>query len=364
MRRTQRRAAELAARNALASSGSADPVAGRQGAYRVPPFEIADDTPSDPIEAASVADTVAGPPSVHPTAIEPEPVDIPAPHVSLPGLLDGTQTADDVPADAIMTVSAAATAPEPSDLDAAVAEPEPVDAPTADDSLPLLQAGADQPPSATEAHLGFDRPEAQAQLLMQAAREAVERGAHERAVSSYRKLLRLDPTRVDTRTQLALVLEAQGMHEEAIEHLDQCVRESSEPVAALVSRASVLSAQWQYVDAEHDLHRALQLEPSNADAHYNFGLVKIRRGRWSDAIPHLRRAVELDQSRAPAHFYLGEALNHIDDLDGALQAYQRATELQPHYAEAFYGLGIILDRLGRPGDAAIMYRRSREIAQR
>lgn len=233
---------------------------------------------------------------------------------------------------------------------------------TPSSAVPRVQVALEKAPNAAvEAAEDIDDSETNIEILYDGAKTAARNGRLGLAARLYDRLLKLDPTNVTARNDLALAYDGSGDHESALKELDNCIELEPENPMLLLNRAAIAGALGRYLDAEDDLKTVLENDPSNSEAHYNLGLVFSRKGLWSEAIPELRKAIELDESRATAYYYLGEALNHMDDLQGALQAFQRAVELGPNHRNALYGMGIMLDRLNKPEEAAEMYRRSREV---
>jgi Flp pilus assembly protein TadD len=196
------------------------------------------------------------------------------------------------------------------------------------------------------------------------AREQSDAGEIIAAVSSYRMLLKLQPTHVRARNNLALLLEKRGDVDGAITELTQALTFEPDNVSVLNNRAAMLSARLRYEQAETDLRRALRLEENNAEALTNLGVVLCKSGRWRLAVEPLLRAVEIEPSKVAPHYYLGEAYNHIDQLPAALTAFETASRLQPTNWRAFKGVGNVLDRMGRPVEAAVAHQRARDVQRR
>jgi tetratricopeptide (TPR) repeat protein len=209
-----------------------------------------------------------------------------------------------------------------------------------------------------------DTPELQAPLAgerLVRAKELVQDGRIDEAISLYRDILASNPADLKARNNLGVLYDEMGQSVLAIEQFEAAERLEPENVEVLTNFGSARTAMAHYDRAEELLCRALRLAPENTAVRASIGKLHFHRGLYAQAELDLRWVCEQDDTHGPAFYYWGEALNCLDRFDEALEVMERATVLQPNNPKAFYTLGHLYDRKHLSEEAMAMYRRAREL---
>jgi len=82
-------------------------------------------------------------------------------------------------------------------------------------------------------------------------------------------------------------------------------------------------------DARVLYEKALELEPDQPEAHYNLGFLSFEEGEPADAIPRFERAIELDPDFGDAHFNLAMALEEVGRMESARPHFAAYLALEP-----------------------------------
>jgi Tfp pilus assembly protein PilF len=158
-----------------------------------------------------------------------------------------------------------------------------------------------------------DRPEAHVSL----AKNYVDAGDINLALSEYQIALRLDPGNVSARVNLA----------DLYRQLDR------DP------------------DADTVLREGIGLEPRNASLHHSLGLLLVRGGREEEGLDELRLAAGQDEGNARFLYVYAVALNSLGQPAAALDLLARGIELFPADFDIHWALATMLRDQGKE-DAA------------
>jgi superkiller protein 3 len=219
------------------------------------------------------------------------------------------------------------------------------------------------------------------------------------AITSFRRVLEIDPRHALARYNLALVLKRADRLPEALEELNRALAIDPRPEVHY-TMGIIFWHQGDLDRAARALGAAVTAEPHYADAHYALGAVLKARRDWTGATASLSRAIALqpdlpaahytlaqvlqlrgDASGARTQFAVGDRLRHeaerqqeagvwtavgTQKLDGgdllnALDCFRRATTVFEAYAPAHYQMGRTLERLGQRDDARAAFARARQL---
>lgn len=149
-----------------------------------------------------------------------------------------------------------------------------------------------------------------------------------------RRILALDPDRVEVLHLAGVIAAETGRAAEAVE---------------LIDRAIALDGE---VPAFHyTLSRAFELEGKPAEALLNRGNGLRAEGRWAEAADCYWQALALAPGLVAGYAHLGQVLLAEGDAEGSVALFRQALALRPGYAPAEVGLGGALSALGLPGEA-------------
>ena len=163
------------------------------------------------------------------------------------------------------------------------------------------------------------------------------------ARADFAEAVRLDPSVVAYRWDLADVQRTLGDRDGAIEQLRAIVRLRPEHAAAHRILANLAFEDGLFADAEHHFSRVLANEPADTQAQIGLGRSLYERGSLADAISVLERAPHLDR---PARFALARALGRSGLTARAVAAYEDCIRLDGSDSQVLFYLGCARATLG------------------
>jgi tetratricopeptide (TPR) repeat protein len=214
------------------------------------------------------------------------------------------------------------------------------------------------------------------------------------AESSFREAIRLNPTLMGARVNLANTFQNLGRLDEAIALLRVVIEAEPRNVLAATNLGQMLceARPKNLALAENLCRRAVQLAPNLASAWNGLGKVLRLKGLFEEAIACHERALQANPRDSAPHHHLGQLLAEQGRLDEAsrqfvagraknprdprfhvnlgelLSAGSRFTEARPHYqaalacdpasALAHHGLGRVLLEEGRLDEAESAFRQA------
>lgn len=153
----------------------------------------------------------------------------------------------------------------------------------------------------------------------------------DKAIETFQKVLRLNPSHRETHRDLGIIYWQTGEHSKALQ----------------------------------SLRRAYDLGIRSAELHYYLGLACDSAGLADQAIEHFSRGLTLNpgpELLAPARFQLGRLLFLKGDLEKALEALHLAEKAAPMSAQTCLHLAFAYDELDRLPEAVVWYQRTLTLA--
>lgn len=193
------------------------------------------------------------------------------------------------------------------------------------------------------------------QLLAHAV-QAHERGELDRAASSYREVLQLQPDQADALHLLGVIADQQGRHEEAVGLIGRAIAVSPQTAIFHGNLATALLALGDAGKAEASYREALRLDPGYIDGQLNLANLLLKRGDVQAAMEYYRIAVAAEPRRVEAHLGLASALFNSDRAADALPHIATAIQLEPKSAVARNLAGLALCKLQKYADAVTQSR--------
>jgi DNA-directed RNA polymerase subunit alpha len=122
----------------------------------------------------------------------------------------------------------------------------------------------------------------QAGKHLRAAKEALETGDRDGALSELRKAVSADPSHVDSIFQLAYLLDLEGEDEEAISLYERVCKSGAAPVNALINLAVLYEDRGDFHSAEKCLRQVLDTNPNHVRARLFMKDVAASRSMYYD----------------------------------------------------------------------------------
>lgn len=173
----------------------------------------------------------------------------------------------------------------------------------------------------------------------------------EKAITTFRRAIQLDPKQFTSQISLADLLRKQGKNNEALDHYRAAIALKPSDVAALNSLATLLKELGQHDEAVKLLQQAINTKGDFAIGHNNLGNLLLDSGKVESAIEEYRTAIARQPDFPEAWNNLGNALKEAGRLDESIDAYEESLRLRPKYAEAMSNLGNAFLEAGRHEEA-------------
>jgi len=172
-------------------------------------------------------------------------------------------------------------------------------------------------------------------------------------------LVKMAPSAIPVRYNLALFLLMAGRHADALPHLDRILAVQPGHQPSLFSKAKGLLALDRAAEALPILERlAAGNDPESLLA---LGNALRQLQRMGEAAQAFRRLTKVAPAFAGGHINLAILLVSAADTEAALAALDEATGLHPNVAELQAMRGQMLLRLGRHGEAVVALNKALEI---
>ncbi len=179
----------------------------------------------------------------------------------------------------------------------------------------------------------------------------------DRAETSCRMALALDPHSPDVLITLGSVLYHSGRHDEAVAALQQSLDLNPGNADAWIELSYAREARGDLSGAEHAALESIALRPGSWRTHDRLALVRFRKGLFETAAAAWSRALELVPDNAMVITNLGSAYFHLGRLEDAEREYRRALGIAPG-ANTFSYLGTVLFFTQRSGEAVALFEKA------
>lgn len=227
--------------------------------------------------------------------------------------------------------------------------------------------------------------------LLKSAMQAQQRGDFQGAIGDYRKVLQLEPNKVEAKVNLGAALVQLGQYDEAIALYQSALTQLSEraPVQlnlglAYYKKGDFTHAREQFLALHHlqpenlrlvllladtdlNLGKATEavellhpLDVSNSDNfefQYAYGTALIEAGHLADGVLRLEKVAEANQS-ADAYFLAGQTRLRLNDVVPARADLEAALRLNPQIPNIHTLVGIARDKNNDPENAEPMFRQA------
>lgn len=210
------------------------------------------------------------------------------------------------------------------------------------------------------------------------------RGATERALYCWRRVLELEPDYIGVNRRIAQAYRAKGQLDIARQYYVREIRDDPGNTDVIYELAELLLDSKKVAAAAAKLSQILELEPEHVEARFSLGKIWLARGQperalacfqtvqtvidaWDtldgfdltigeallrlgqfvEARPHLESAAELSVGDTRGAMLLGDCLAAMKRLPSAVDAFRRAVAIDEGDATAQYKLGSCLCALGQ-----------------
>ncbi len=184
-----------------------------------------------------------------------------------------------------------------------------------------------------------------------------EAGDHEKAVSTVRRALDLNPAAPDVASLFGAYLTEAGLAKEAAARLEPYARAAEPDPDVLIAYGVALASTGRADEAMAAFDRARAMDPTNGLPLANIGTLFLMSGDDGRAVKAFNQALEIDPALARAQNGLGVVAAKRGAYEEAAAHWKQAVALDPHDYQALYNLGDVLVRLGHSTEARTYWER-------
>jgi Flp pilus assembly protein TadD len=149
------------------------------------------------------------------------------------------------------------------------------------------------------------------------------------ARAEWTETLRIEPTHLGARAQMAESLAQAGRAEEALRYFEAAARGGRSDAVFMNNWGSALLSTGRTAAALEKFMAAQALLPGSAQVRFNVANALVALGRGVEAIEAFRAAVRLQPEYSEAHYNLGVALSGVGEYAAALAEFEAALRLAP-----------------------------------
>ena len=195
-------------------------------------------------------------------------------------------------------------------------------------------------------------------------RKQIDAEDFERAMESLEQLRRIRPDDAHTLYLLGAVQSRRSQPTEALASLSRAVELDPSHIEARQEIALLLSGGGSFPEAAGHLAHARSLEPDNVVVLVSLAQTLAQAGDDAGAANVYADLVRLRAHDARTLSNWGNALSRIGRDEEAVQRFEEALRMAPDYANAHYNLALVLERLGRSDEAIAHHREAVRIEPR
>jgi arylsulfatase A-like enzyme/Flp pilus assembly protein TadD len=176
-------------------------------------------------------------------------------------------------------------------------------------------------------------------------------GENEKALESFAKAAELNPGFDLTEINRASALARLGRVDEAIRALEALLRQNPTRLEARKQLALLLSRRKDYTGAIGIYRDILKSRPEDAEITKYLGIAQVEAEQYEAGADTLQRALRLGIEDAMIHNFLGIAVANLGQNLDAIASYRRSLKIRPDYQQARLNLAFALLKAGETGEA-------------
>jgi len=159
-------------------------------------------------------------------------------------------------------------------------------------------------------------------------------GDYNKAISMYKKSIKLNPADEKAHNNLGNAYRDIGLYTEALEEYETTLKTNPYLVEAHNNLGILYVKRGLYDEALKEYVAAIEINPNLAGVHNNLGNIYRKKGLYDKALNEYREAVSLDRRFAEAYNNLGVTLAEMGELREAVQQFRKALRHNPKYERA------------------------------
>ncbi|MBF0194184.1 MAG: tetratricopeptide repeat protein [Magnetococcales bacterium] len=146
---------------------------------------------------------------------------------------------------------------------------------------------------------------------------------------------------IDQLLQQGILLHQSGEIEKAIKSYKKVLKIQPNNPSAFCNIGVALMHQGKFKNAVESFKKAISFKPDYAFAYSNLGAAQKELGDLTQAVLSYKKALAIQPEYAQAYSNLGLALKEQGDMDAGIKNLQKAVEIKPDYADARHNLSLM-----------------------
>lgn len=165
-------------------------------------------------------------------------------------------------------------------------------------------------------------------------------GEHKEAVSTFRRIVQLQPRVADNHLNLAIALADEQQLDAALAETAAALALEPRSASAHLNRARLLADLHRNQEARAEFELASRYDSHNPDIFRYWALLEHDENHLAKETELLQHLVQLQPNNDRDYFYLGRSLSEQSRSAEAVAALRRAISLNPHAGDALYMLSM------------------------
>ncbi|HEX8948206.1 MAG TPA: XrtA/PEP-CTERM system TPR-repeat protein PrsT [Dissulfurispiraceae bacterium] len=187
------------------------------------------------------------------------------------------------------------------------------------------------------------------------------KGEFEQAMSQFQRALDLNPSLVQARMLISLILLKQKRTDDAITEVRKVMQEHNDNALAHNILGSALMAKGRYEEGMEEFNRALSLDPNLADVHIKKGLFNFNKGKLRDAEHEFMAAVQVSPDVLNTRLFLASYYMRQKEYDKAVRAMKEGLTNTKSDAVLYNYMGTAELAGGRPAEGVKYLQKAKEV---
>ncbi len=171
------------------------------------------------------------------------------------------------------------------------------------------------------------------------------------AVSTYQKIISIDPMHLDAHVSLGIVYLYLAEHDKAYYAFRKALSIDDSHMESLLACGDIKMVQEKWSEAEAYYRRALDIDPGNKEARLNLGTLYVNYGELNKAFMEYKRLLEVRPYDEDALLSLGLVYQWKKEYDKAEITFKKVLSVEPGSKRAFLFLGRLFRETGRYDDS-------------
>ena len=188
------------------------------------------------------------------------------------------------------------------------------------------------------------------------------KGALEQALSQFNKALDLNPSFVQARLLVSIILLKQKRIDDAITEAKRVLEHDEGNAIAHNILGSAYMAKAMYDEAVKELNKAIDLDPKLVDTHLKKGILSISQGKANEGESELKTAVKVDPQLLNTRLILASYFINQKKYNKAIQTMQEAIAGKKSDALLYNNIATLFLAEKKEKDALRYFQKAKEVA--